>query len=229
MSGVGWRVAAALTLGMLMAGTVDVRAAGPSLILTPSQGTPAQVIRADGAGFCPAPTPACGTVSISFQGFGDVVRNIQVGSSGTFTAQFQPPAGAPGTRIVTATQKRANGDLIQASTTFTLTLQPSGATPPPRTPAPSSTTSPAPAPTPAAGPTTTPAPDASASPSPSSPQPAATGGGPTPGATSSGQSPLLGVWPLVLFLSLLAALALGVLGWRLWRARESGRPVSESR
>jgi hypothetical protein len=214
-------VSVALTLGMLLAGIVDARAAAApaNLTLTPSQGTPAQLIQADGKGFCTDPAPACGTVTISFQGAGEWVRNIPVSSSGTFSIQFQPPAGAPGSRTVTATQSGPNGK--EAITTFTLTLQPTGVPPPRGTPTPSQVVSPAPAPAPTPAPTAAPEATGSASPSPSSPEPAVNGGGggPTTGSTASGPT-FLGLpsfWIMLLLLLFFAAL--GILAWRLLRRR----------
>jgi hypothetical protein len=223
-SAVGWRVAVALLVVMLQGGIVNAEAAGPAILtLTPSQGTPAQVIQADGRGFCTDPAPACGTVSISFAGFGDIVRNILVDPSGNFSTHFQPPAGPPGSRTVTATQNGANGK--EAVTTFTITLQPSGVTPPPQ-----SVPIPTKSPTAAPAPTTTPLVGGSPSPSPSTAEPAANAdSGPTAGAIASGQAISWQQGLGLLLLLVLAALALGVLAWRLARrGRTTGPPASQS-
>ena len=211
---VGWRAAAGVAwilVGVAVSGT-SASAAGATLKLTPAQGTPAQVIQADGAGFCGDPAPACGTVSISFQGYGDVVRGITVSSSGTFSVHFQPPAGPPGDRTVTATQNNANGKTILAVTTFKLVLQPS-LSPPPRPAPPSSTPPPK---TPAPGASAPPGPVASASPSPSSAPEAAPnpGGGPPAAGAGAGALASLGFssW-LVGLLLVVSALAVAAMLW----------------
>ena len=186
--GVGRCVAAVLTGTWLALGlnAGEAHAAAASLTLTPDVGTPAQVIQADGAGFCGNPAPACGTVSISFEGYGDVVGRITVSASGTFTAHFQPPAGPPGSRSVTATQNNAGGSSIFAVSTFTLVLQPSGASPPPHSIPPTSTP---PHVGPSSGPTSpSPAPTTSSSPSPAPKAAPNQGGGPPAAGTHTGSS-----------------------------------------
>jgi len=212
-SGVGRRAAAGLggvLAGLALSG-VSASAAGATLKLTPAQGTPAQVIQADGAGFCGDPAPACGTVSISFQGFGDVVRGIVVSSSGTFSTHFQPPAGPPGDRTVTATQNNANGKTVLAVTTFTLILQPS-VSPPPRSAPPTSTPPPAP---PSSNPSSpSPAPAASATPSPAPDAAPSPGRAPPAAGTGTGASfPFaLPSWVVGLLL-VIAALAVAAMLW----------------
>ena len=222
-SAVGWRAAVALTVLMLQPAIVDAEATGPAVLtLKPTQGTAAQVIQAEGTGFCTDPAPACGTVNISFQISGEVVRDIPVTPSGTFSAQFQPPAGPPGSRTVTATQSGPNGK--EAVTIFTITLQPSGVPPPPQSvPAPSKSPAPAPAPT------TTPVAGASPSPSPSTSPPAAAGrSSPATGATAPRSAIPWQQGLGLLLLLLLAAVALGVLAWRLLRrGRRAAAGVSK--
>jgi len=85
-------------------------------------------VRASGSGFCGG--SGCGPIRITFAGVA-VANNVQSAPDGNFTVGFQPIGGAPGEKVVEATQTGHAGEPLMATTSFTLLLLPAGASKPP--------------------------------------------------------------------------------------------------